>query len=278
MYGLNESGYHSSRNDDTRICGYITQKIRELLFPFLIARFKNRASFEIITDTKRQREGVDIILYRGPCREPYYYDLKAQHQWVNVPIQTHALEIDSYQNLRGKGRTLVDGWFVNDDLLTTHYMFIAVVANSKQVGRREWRKITPDNIEGLEVFGTCKARLNEDFSANGLTRDRIFAKRDEIRGMGIAGKVKMQTGIDGVEIMKCDRNTFPEESVNLLISKEKLSKLSDFYAFADLNGIKTYKERGRLLISEYKPVCPAKAVEKPKVVKQGEFSFDLTAA
>ena len=87
----------------------------------------------------------------------------------------------------------------------------------------------------------------------------------------------MQTGIDGVEIMKCDRNTFPEESVNLLISKEKLSKLSDFYAFADLNGIKTYKERGRLLISEYKPVCPAKAVEKPKVVKQGEFSFDLTA-
>lgn len=277
MYRSNEPDYHSYRRDDERICGYVLQKAMEWLFPFIVGRFGGRASFEIINDDKLQREGVDVILNRGPGLAPYNYDLKSQFHWVNRPISTHAFEIDSYQKLNGK-RTLVDGWFVNKSQKTDHYMLMAVSADTNQVGKKEWWKIRPDNINGIEVFAPSKVKIDDYLNENGLTTDRMFSMRDEMRGTGIAEKIKRETGVHGVSMVKCDRNSFSEESVNLLIEKETLAALSDFCAYATPNGIKTYKERGKLLISEYKPIRPAKAIEKPKVISQSEFSFDLSMA
>ena len=107
--------------------------------------------FQPISDTKQQLAGIDIIV-----NNEMYIDNKAMTdpQYLNNPANSFILEIASFNH----GAYQL-GWFLNDNLQTTHYMFVWLpdvnvptgsrLVNSRQIQKIEIMLVNRDEVHQL---------------------------------------------------------------------------------------------------------------------------------
>ena len=106
----------SERTVDTRAEKIIGQFLDKYLYSRI--RASTGVIFERIQDRKRQLDGIDVIV--SETDKNICIDEKVQCDYINKNLPTNCFEI-SFLNSFSEER---EGWFVNDDLKTTHYLIV----------------------------------------------------------------------------------------------------------------------------------------------------------
>src|SRR5699024_4877331 len=75
----------------------------------------------MVKKEQEKHKGIDA-LYQMSSGESWIVDEKAQLNYLNRPLETFAFEI-IYKRQNNKN-ILTQGWFINDDLKTTHYLLV----------------------------------------------------------------------------------------------------------------------------------------------------------
>lgn len=130
--------------------------------------YKGSSRVERVHDKKRQVQGIDVII-DGKT----FVDEKCATDYINRPLYTFALEISSV-NRNGER---YPGWFINENLATTHYLFCyinkcRVDVNPKMEDIMEMEAIYVEKKALLNVF----EKENFDYEDLVLTnpKDRSF--------------------------------------------------------------------------------------------------------
>ena len=115
--------------------------------------------FQPISDAKQQLAGIDVIV-----NNDMYIDNKAMTdpQYLNNPANSFILEIASFNH----GAYQL-GWFLNDNLKTTHYMFVwlpevNVPSGSRLVDSRQIQKIEIMLVDRNEVHKLINSYISDE--------------------------------------------------------------------------------------------------------------------
>ena len=91
--------------------------------------------YECVTDWKRQRRGIDIVLKFQSGQKRYVDNKSANLQWMNSSLDNAAIELsfrvhekdeygyNMYDDNKSPIMKRVDGWFLNPDYATHYYLF-----------------------------------------------------------------------------------------------------------------------------------------------------------
>lgn len=109
----------SFRNQDMRA----EQRLGEFMDAYFYSKLKSKngapISFIRMSDRDSQLKGIDVCIETDGRK--MLIDEKASVYYSNAMIPTFAFELDSIQ----RGHTEpVQGWFINDELMTEYYMLI----------------------------------------------------------------------------------------------------------------------------------------------------------
>lgn len=170
------------------------------------------SSFQRISDAEVQKQGIDVI---GTApRASANIDEKAQLHYLNCNRPTFAFELE----FLNKGQP-IGGWFLNDSLLTTHYLLLwpnAAVTDLTQLTSGDFTQ-----VEGMVI---AKGRLRRALDGLGLHRDYLARMAAQLRASGVVGP--LDTEHKGIRFYVSDPKVYPEHPVNLVISKQRLSALA----------------------------------------------------
>ena len=131
--------------------------------------------FRRIEDVIVQKQGVDVIA--AAAKASANIDEKAQLHYINNGLPTFALELDFL--LSGR---VIDGWFLNDELKTTHYFFLWPNASTTDLAT-----ITSDSFTEVEGMMIPKRKMKSYFDGLGLDRARLKEMARSIREQGTSG-------------------------------------------------------------------------------------------
>lgn len=165
---------------------------------------------ERVRDRERQKKGIDIIAFYLGMK--IFIDEKAAIAYARKLLLTFAFEILS-------GATDTIGWFLNDNLATTHYMLF-------------WVRASIDDKTKMLAghFGNCEAMLidkkklrNVVLELIGMTADELYQKAKECKHNTPSGCIRLSSGI----YLKSSPE-YHESPVNLVVDKGILSQLAEW--------------------------------------------------
>ena len=126
---------------------------------------KEYGQHEIVTDRERQLKGIDVIVGNMNI------DCKAMSApgYINNPVPTFAQEIWSYSS---NTNCYYEGWFINQSLETTHYMYIWIpeadvpkggyITDSRQIKRLEVMIVDSTALHNM-IYGYANRERIRDY-------------------------------------------------------------------------------------------------------------------
>lgn len=165
-----------------------------------------------------QRQGIDA-LYQMKSGESLMVDEKAQLNYLNNPLETFAFEI-IYKRQNNKN-ILTQGWFINDDLKTTHYLL--VYPHSDQV-KKHYHIKDYQQFSKAEVVLVEKAQLKERLKALKINKARIYEKAMEIVDTDKKRITFEQMDYSDAYMVKTDY--LAEKPINVVVRKHILNEIA----------------------------------------------------
>lgn len=219
------------------------EKLGEFMDEYFYSRLNSKGgaqlSFKRIKNKKAQLSGVDILIEVDG--KSLIIDEKASIYYSNAMIPTFAFELDSIQ----KGKTEpVEGWLVNDNLVTEYYMLIwpnvKCVKQDKQWIRKDIKCLKKEDFTIVEAFLIPKQGIRMELERRGYDREHLLLYAQRMR--------KRCKGLDVMKKEKIDEEmefTFSgqlaEKPVNIVIRKSMLQKLAKGIYLISADGYATLK-------------------------------------
>ncbi len=181
------------------------------LTPLLDHYYKNRLKhygFERVTDLKRQKAGVDLILTDHRNNTKYYVDEKAQLDYVNECLPTFAFELFYRKN--GK---IQEGWFLDDSKKTHFYALVTSIFSDDE-----------DTFTSCNITFVNRERLTAHLSQKGLTQK--FLREISLVHKDFHGKMELkelQPKKEGYLFFSTENKA--EKPINLILKLEFLEKI-----------------------------------------------------
>lgn len=158
-----------------------------------------------VSEQCRQLKGVDIVLKKDGVEK--LVDIKSATKYWNRDLQTYSLELFSNNNHNG------EGWFVSNNSVTTHYLFVWVRAENYKlhnISALECCLVSKEVIDNyLKELGYDKHQLVDLLNKKGRSED----KRDVLY-------LK-----NGLKVVRSKH--LIENPVNLIIPRKTLRQLAD---------------------------------------------------
>lgn len=206
---------------DTRV----EQVISDYLDSYLYSRLdkKDKVSVTRHIDKESQLSGIDVsVLYDNGTK--YLIDEKAAVYYINKQLNTFSFELSFID----RANNLHEGWFLDDKLLTTHYMLLYVTSRVDDV-----KTITKDDIQSIECVLISKEKLKLHYERD---MNYINEMTDWIRNSRMSGKT--YSGNNSYYFYFSDN--LKERPVNIIIKRTMLEELakSVFVVYPDRLQIK----------------------------------------
>lgn len=170
-------------------------------------------SIERMAEKEQQLQGIDVTAKTQ--NSVFYIDEKAQLYYINKNIPTFAFELQFL-----KGGRVIEGWFLNDELKTDHYLLIwpfAFVTDVKELKKEDFTK--------LDALMISKEKLRRELTSLGLDKETLAKRAYQLRSTRTYGKIT--TGIQGVYYFASDPSKYAEAPINIVVSKARLMSLAD---------------------------------------------------
>jgi hypothetical protein len=200
----------------------------KIMSNFLVKHFYSKienSEYEIVTDKSLQVQGVDTILTIGDKK--YFIDEKCSIMWRK--LKTFSFELSTYNKT---GTDVFVGWFLNDKLLTTHYLLIWVdetdvdEINDNSTFKTENKIKNIDSFKNVTIALVEKEKIKEHLSSIGWDTKNLFKKDYNIRYKNDKNFGNMYK--NGCKFAHKKGNPkMPEEPVNILLPRQKLIDLSE---------------------------------------------------
>lgn len=208
--------------------------------------FEN-ATVERVTDKARQIKGVDTILKMDG--KEYFIDEKCSALWRN--LDTFILELTTKDRT---GKNLCMGWFLNDNLLTTHYLFIFINKTDDDNEKdnpnkhKDYGKIkNVDSFKKVDLLLVSKQKIKDYLSTVKwsdsylglvfLTDDNLAKKSYNMRFLGDSKKYDKRfpdVSFSYILYNEKENKGDPEEPINVILPKSKYIELADVYKSINL--------------------------------------------
>lgn len=169
-------------------------------------------SFKRVKDKKTQLKGIDVIGKIG--HSTVNIDEKAQLHYINSPLPTFAFELSFVWN-----GDVVNGWFLNDSLLTDRYLLLWI----NEASTADLKTIKSEDLTDVEGMMVSKEALKTYLSDLGFNARVLQEKAAELRGKGVPGS--HPTKIEGISYYLSPSSKYIEAPVNLVIKKHHLLKV-----------------------------------------------------
>lgn len=179
-------------------------------------------SIERMTEKEQQLQGIDVTAKTQNA--VFYIDEKAQLYYINKNIPTFAFELQFL-----KGGRVIEGWFLNDELKTDHYLLIWPFASVTDV-----KELKKENFTKLDALMISKEKLRRELASLGLDKETLARKAYQLRSTRTYGKII--TGIQGVYYFASDPSKYAEAPINIVVSKARLIALADAHYEITMNG------------------------------------------
>ena len=199
--------------------------------------FTDFVRYEYEDNPELQNRGVDVTFTLNGTK--YICDEKCAAEKVNQPLKTFAFELSqTYKNDRSARHY---GWFLRDDMKNDSYMFqyIDEAYNDDGTEQNQYT-LTEKGIKRVTLILVRKEKIYEYLAKHKLTKEKLFKANDYMLN---SGKSFFPDKIDRNDF-KCNDYRFgwvlhrdfnhEEETVNLLIKKSELMKMSDWYRTIDI--------------------------------------------
>lgn len=170
-------------------------------------------SFQRVTSITEQKQGIDVIA--KTAKTAAYIDEKAQLHYINQTRPTFAFELEFLLD----GRPM-EGWFLNDELKTTHYLLLWPNAKTEDLSQ-----ITAADFTKVEGMMISKAKMKSYLEALGINNDFLKDVTRRLRKKGVTGP--QHTAYDGIKFYVSPATEYRENPVNMVISKKVLLKICD---------------------------------------------------
>lgn len=194
--------------------------------------FTNFKRFNYEENPELQNSGVDVMFTLNG-RE-YICDEKCAAEKVNMDLKTFAFELSqTYKNNRSLRHY---GWFLRDNMKNDSYMFQYIDEAYNEDGTKQNQyTLTEKGIKKVKLILVRKEKIFEYLAEHKLTKDKLFKANDY-----------MLSNDEVFFPKKIERNGFKcndyrfgwvlhrdfnheEGTVNVLIKKSVLIKISDWY-------------------------------------------------
>ncbi|MBR3691862.1 MAG: hypothetical protein IKL89_04080 [Clostridia bacterium] len=182
------------------------------------------ASFQRVTSIAQQKQGIDVIAKTGASVA--YIDEKAQLHYINKTLPTFAFELEFLLD----GRAM-EGWFLNDDLKTTHYLLLWPNARTTDLSRISSEDFT--QVEGMMI---SKVKMKRYLNTIGITTPFLKEITRILRQRKLTGPQK--TAFDGIKFFVSPSTAYSENPVNMVISKRVLITLTDAHYVVSQDGFR----------------------------------------
>lgn len=184
---------------DYRAATKVEQFLDENFYPRL------HMETERVYDKERQVRGMDVLLAGGRV----VIDEKAQISCANRPRDTFIMELGFYDRA---GRWC-DGWFLRDDLATTHYLLVWLDEVAGDIYKRD------SVIRKVSLSLISKAQIKSFLSDYVDSYERLV---DEVK-RSRCGRIPLGDGLRVVQSVRLS-----EAPVNVVIPRQKLHSWAIF--------------------------------------------------
>lgn len=194
--------------------------------------FTNFKRYNYEDNPELQNSGLDVTFTLNGIE--YKCDEKCAAEKVNIDLKTFAFELSqTYKNDRSLRHY---GWFLRDDMKNNSYMFQYIDEAYNEDGTEQNQyTLTEKGIKKVTLILVRKEKIYEYLSKHKLTKEKLFKANDYML------KSNKNFFPDKIErngfmcndykygwVLHRDFN-HEEETVNLLIKKSELMKMSDWY-------------------------------------------------
>ena len=124
---------------------------------------------------------------------------------------------------------MIEGWFLNDDLKTDHYLLIWPFASVTDV-----KTLKKEDLIKLDALMVSKKKLRTELASLGLDKEMLARRAFQLRRTRTYGKIT--TGIQGVYYFASDPLKYAEAPINIVVSKARLISLADAHYEITNNG------------------------------------------
>lgn len=199
--------------------------------------FTNFTRYNYEDNPELQNSGLDVTFTLNG-RE-YKCDEKCAAEKVNMDLKTFAFELSqTYKNNRSIRHY---GWFLRDNMKNDSYMFQYIDEAYNEDGTEQNQyTLTEKGIKRVTLILVRKEKIYEYLAKHKLTKEKLFDANDYmLRNDEVFFPKKIER--NG---FKCNDYRFgwvlhrdfnhEEETVNLLIKKSELIKMSDWYRTIDI--------------------------------------------
>lgn len=229
----------SFRNQDMKAEQQLGNFMDEFFYSKLVAKDGGEIKYTRMTDKESQLKGVDVCIETNGRK--MIIDEKASVYYSNAMIPTFAFEIDSIQSGHDKP---VDGWFINDELLTEYYMLIwpnvKCTKEGQQWVRKDIKNLNKDDFTIVEAMLIEKAAIRLELQKAGYDRNRLLEYAKRLREMCIGESGKRENNlIENVKIAYSGQ--LAEKPINVVIRKELLRNLAKGIYLISSDGFATIK-------------------------------------
>ena len=169
------------------------------------------SSFLRITDKETQLKGIDVIGCSGISEA--YIDEKAQLHYINKHLPTFAFELSF---LSGEKECI--GWFLNDELKTTHYLLLWPNARTTSLER-----VKQSDFTHVEAMMISKSNLKKYLFDLGLEYHVLTRINTILRNKNRVGP--QGTAYDGIKFYVSPPDILPENPINIVINRKHLEKV-----------------------------------------------------
>lgn len=171
---------------------------------------------------EQQVSGIDVTMtYKA---DSVYIDEKAALYYINQDLSTFAFEL-SYQN-RGEERL---GWFLNDQLKTTHYLLLWPDARTSDLSA-----IQAEDFTVVDALLISKAKLKAYLEPIGLDDHTLLECARILRQHKVSGRQSIPQ--PGMSIYVSSSGKYSEAPINLVIKKYILRQIADAHYCITPNG------------------------------------------
>lgn len=179
-------------------------------------------SIERVAEKEQQLQGIDVTAKTQ--NSVFYIDEKAQLYYINKNIPTFAFELQFL-----KGGRVIEGWFLNDELKTDHYLLIWPFASVTDV-----KELKKGDLTKLDALMISKVKLRRELASLGFDKETLTQRASQLRRTRTYGKIP--TGMQGIYYFASDPSKYAEAPINIVVSKARLISLADAHYEITKNG------------------------------------------
>ena len=200
----------SNRRMDTRGEKALGLFLDKFFYPELVDS-RGLLKSERIYDTKKQKEGIDLLIYVN-SGNVLKIDEKAQLHYINAPKPTFAFEV-SY--LLDKDKRVMDGWFINTANQTDYYNLIWI----NDARTHCLNRIVAEDFLEITALLIGKKNVARYLSDNGYTLEKIKLLAQKMRN----NREKI-IHLTADSFMYFSEGQYEEEPINVVINERILRK------------------------------------------------------